>query len=60
MPQIGLNYSTFKVSDSCGFSDMCPEQQEQDHDEVQRFPYHVSFCKLGRNDLCSLFKKDLK
>ena len=37
MPQIGLNYSTFKVSDSYGFSDMCPEQQEQDHDEVQRY-----------------------
>ena len=37
MPQIGPNNSAFKGKDSCGFCGMCPEEQEQDHYEVQRY-----------------------
>ena len=30
------NWSKLQIGkDSCGFSSMCPEQQEQDHDEVR-------------------------
>lgn len=31
------NWSKLQGKDSCGFSGICPEQQEQDHDHVQSY-----------------------